>query len=224
MNKAHKSSLSRYLRHIHHLSAISASQNPSLIYIQSSSLTVTVDSPWKRIPWANSKIREQQTYYIPLDPPLQDDLSDIRPRLIAMDADAKTALGISDVIIEKHTPPENILEKLIFLIVCLAFLTFSLPKSVFNAFIGSFVPVRFAGFLLAIKSYAWWFMVLLHSGETLYFVRGQMKRHDVPVLSGVWWKWVGSTMVEGIGAQWRFWRLVEGERKNLEKKTMEGKH
>lgn len=224
MNKAHKSSLSRYLRHIHHLSAISASQNPTLTCIQKSSLTITIDSLWKSIPWANFKSKRWQTYYIPLDPPLQDDLNDIRPRLIAMDADAKTALGISDIIIERYTAPENILERLNILIICFTFLMFPLPRSFFNVFIGSFVPEGFAGFLLAVSPYVWWFMVLVHSGETIYFVKSPMMRHDVPVLSKNWWKWVGSTMVEGVGAQWRFGRLVEGERRRVERKKMEGGH
>ena len=175
------------------------------------------------MPWASSRIKKQQEYHIPLDPPLQEDLGDMRPRLIAMEADAKTALGISDIVIEKYTSPRIIPEQM-FLVLWYTFLIFFSPKSYLYSFVGPFTPEGFANFFFAIRTYVCWFVVLVHSVETIYFAKGQMRRHDVPVLSRVWWKWVGCTMVEGMGAQLRFGKLVDAERRSLERKKREGGH
>ena len=50
-----------------------------------------------------------------------------------------------------------------------------------------------------------------------------MKPYRVREGSRVWWAWMGSVFIEGLGARWRFGRVVEGERRRREEEKGKGK-
>ena len=63
-------------------------------------------------------------------------------------------------------------------------------------------------------------VLLLHGAETVLMI-GKLRAHKVAMGTGVWWKWVGATFLEGFGAHQRFGGVVRrggGGRKDEEKR------
>lgn len=198
MNSDHQESLIRYLQHYAHLSAFSA-RNAHLTDLTFSSLTI-LSSP--RTP-----------HLIPIDPPMTS-WSDARPRVVAMDAEATSALGQSSITVKRYKRPRGFWA-VVWVAAFVTFLAFSRranfrPGSVL--FDGSLYRVPgFAGFCWRIQRLVIWPMVVLHAGEALYMARGRLERHAVRMFGVVWWLWVGSTFVEGYGASVRFDEVVREE-------------
>src|SRR5438046_6159284 len=86
MNADHQAELSHYLRHYSHLSR-SAARSPKLTDISLDSITIIATNG--------------STYSIALTPPMAS-LSEARNRLIKMDQDARSALGISDIRVSEY--------------------------------------------------------------------------------------------------------------------------
>ncbi|KAL8865997.1 MAG: hypothetical protein Q9174_006564, partial [Haloplaca sp. 1 TL-2023] len=63
-------------------------------------------------------------------------------------------------------------------------------------------------------------IVALHGSEAIYMEQTRLKKHTVPRLSSLWWKWIGSTFIEGKGAFIRFDKVVKEE----EEKKAKAKH
>ncbi len=63
-------------------------------------------------------------------------------------------------------------------------------------------------------------MALLHSAEAVYMERSRLQRHTVKMFGRVWWMWILSTFVEGVGAFLRFDEVVKEE----EQRKAKAKH
>jgi hypothetical protein len=215
MNTEHAESLSLYLRYHSGLSAPAAA-NPKLTDMTYSSLTIASSNG--------------ASHDIPLEPPMTS-WSDVRPRVIAMDSDARTALGLPPlpsspshsqtpkppssspvrVTVTAYDPPTAPLH--IFMIALVAFFyscyflrragRILVPGTWYWEHVMAHFPAGGA------EGYAWLQerlavpVVLLHGAETGVMV-WRLAGHGVRVGTGLWWKWVGATFLEGAGAHQRF--------------------
>jgi len=214
MNTDHAASLSLYLRHYRNLSA-SAAENPKLVDVSYSSLTITS--------------ADGTPHEIPLEPQLQS-WADARPRVVAMDRDARAGLGLlppleaSD---EHDSAPAKVMVT-----------AYDAPTAPFHVFMIGMVAFLFGGYFARRNGYwlvpgAWYWknvmvyfplggaegyawlqgklvvpVVLVHGAETLWMV-GRLRAHGVRMGTGLWWKWVGATFLEGFGAHQRFSAVVK---------------
>jgi len=203
MNADHSSSLALYLEHHHHV--------PSFIAAHARLTSLTPDALHL------TSFFNLLHYTIPLTPPLQPTLSDARDRLVSMDRAAKTALHRDAVVLARYERPRGA-EAAVFLL-CAA--TFVLLHSRANLAPGSALAVRVprvAAWLYTLRPWVFWPMLAAHALEAATMHRTRMRRFNVPSGGRVWWAWVASCFVEGVGAFWRVDRVVEAERRRLEAK------
>jgi Protein of unknown function (DUF2470) len=219
MNTEHAESLSLYLRHYSNLSA-TAAENPKLVDMSYSSLTI--------------ESADGTPHEIPIEPQMQA-WSDARPRVVAMERDARAALGLPplEAAADEHDSaaasagaPAKV-----------AVTAYDAPTAPFHVFMIGLVVFFFGGYfarrsghwlvpgawywenvmvyfpLGGAEGYAWLQdklgvpVVLLHGAETLWMV-GKLRAHKVRMGTGLWWKWVGATFLEGFGAHQRFHAVV----------------
>jgi hypothetical protein len=233
MNTEHAESLSLYLQHYSGLSAAEAA-TPKLVDISYDSLTIE-SSPSAISTSSTSAVgRAGAVYTIPVEPPMAS-WGDARPRVVAMDGEARAGLGLpplpspdSDdrsssssapsgtVVITTYDPPRAPLH--IFMIGLVAFFYgcyflrrngyFLVPGGWYWENVMRYFPLGGA------EGYAWLQdqlavpVVLLHGTETLWMI-GRLRAHRVGMGAGVWWKWVGATFLEGFGAHQRFGGVVK---------------
>ena len=228
MNNDHADSLSLYLRHYFYMSPSAAF--PARLEDISFSDLVIVDS---------SKMRS----IVNIKPPMKS-WADARPRMVAMDAECRAALGIpppehgavsksrEKVKLERYLPPQTLLQRTIFLAALgTYFLIISRvlghlgEGTFFYNHVASFWPLgrtagqRAGNFLWTLDRVAVP-MLLLHLGETVALERTRLQRYGVKRCCKLWWAWVGSTFVEGYGS----WDRIAGEVERLRGKGVEGKH
>lgn len=200
MNKDHQDSLIKYLQYYHHLSSFT-SRKAYLSEIDFSSLTILL--------YPDSEKR----YKVPISPPMTS-WSDARPRVVEMDGKATAGLGKSSVTVKKFTPPQGFMV-VVWAAAFLTFIAFSQrsnfrPGSWCYLWVLRYVP-SFSNFCWRIQPLVFYPMVLLHTVEMVYMERSRLQRHTVRVLGRVWWLWMFSTFVEGIGAYIRFDKVVREE-------------
>jgi hypothetical protein len=211
MNTEHAESLSLYLRNYSGLSA-SAAENPRLVGMSYSSLTI--------------ESADGNSHEIAIVPRMES-WSDVRPRVVAMDRDARAGLGMpplesSDDHDSFPSSPASV-----------TVTTYESPRAPLHIFMigvviffyGCYFARRNGHFLVpggwywenvmvyfplgGAKGYAWLQdklavpVVLLHGVETLWMVR-RLQAYGVGMATGLWWKWIGATFLEGFGAHQRF--------------------
>jgi hypothetical protein len=210
MNTEHAESLSLYLQHYCDLSP-SAAENPKLTDMTYESLTIETSNA-------------SATYTIPIEPRMQS-WSDVRPRVVAMDRDARAALGLPPLPSDSSSPPSPV-----------TVTTYDPPTAPFHLFVIFLVLWFYTGYFLLLngtlrpgtwywehvmcwfpvrgaQGYKWLHMVLagpvvgVHVAETVWMV-GRLRWYGVEVGTGLWWKWVGSTFLEGGGAHQRLGAVV----------------
>lgn len=198
MNADHQDSLIRYLEHFCNLSSYAA-RNAKLVDVTFDSLTILSS--------------DGSPHSISIKPSMNS-WSEVRPRVVAMDAEAVAALGRSNITVKKYKRPKGFMA-VVFVATACTFVLFS-KRSNFQP--GSFVydsvmrhVPGFAKFCYKIQPMVIYPMVVLHSGEAIYMERSRLEKHTVPKFSKLWWKWLLSTFVEGVGAFVRFDRIVEIE-------------
>lgn len=207
MNNDHQDSLIRYLEHFCSLSSFAA-RNAKLTDMTLDSLTVLSS--------------DRTPYTIPIKPPMTS-FSEARPRVVAMDAEAVAGLNRSNITVKKYESPKGFMA-FVFVATACTFVVFSKrsnfqPGSVVYDIVMRHVP-GFARFCYKIQPVVIYPMVVLHAGEAIYMEKTRLENHTVPRFSKLWWKWLLSTFVEGIGAFVRFDRIVEEE----ESKKANAKH
>ncbi|MCJ1338355.1 hypothetical protein MMC09_003642 [Bachmanniomyces sp. S44760] len=206
MNADHRDSLIRLLEHFAHLSPFSA-RNAQITDISLTSLTISTSS--------------RSTYTIPLEPAMAS-YAEARHRFIELDNQATTSLPQrSPITVKKYKRPHGFMA-LVFVAAATTYVCFIkrsnfLPGSLLYDSVLQYVP-RFAKFCYTIQPLVLYPMLVLHSSEAAYMAKTRCERHGVRVFSLLWWKWVGSTFVEGVGSFVRFDRIVKAEegRKNRE--------
>lgn len=209
MNKDHQDSLIRYLRHYHCLTSFRA-RSAKLTAIRYSGMTIQTSS----YPFP------PQDHHIPFDPPLES-WSDIRPRASAMDKEACSSLKCSPITINKYVPPNGFLMIINFALCGWTYITFCrrshfVTGSYYYEYFFRFFPA-WARFCYAIQPYIIWLVIGIHAVESVIVARTKLIRHTVRIFSRVWWFWVLSQAIEGIGASTRFDRLVKEEEKRRAK-------
>jgi len=200
MNADHQDSISRYLEHHHSVSSF-GSRNAYLSNIDFTSMTV--------LPSPNSS----KAYKIAISPPMTS-WSEARPRVVEMDAEATAALGRSAVTVKKYTPPRGFMA-IVWIASFVTFIAFSRRANFRNGSwcydgLLKYVP-SFGDFCWRIQPLVLYPMVVLHATEAVYMERSRLRRHTVRAFGRVWWTWLFSTFVEGIGAFLRFDQTVKEE-------------
>ena len=207
MNTDHQDSLVRYLEHFCHLSSFSA-RNAKLEDISFESLTI-----------ASSKNTQ---HVISIEPPMVA-WAEARERVVAMDAEAVKGLKRSNIIMKRYKEPSGFMA-VVFIAAAISFALFSKrsnfePGSFLYNHVLRYAP-GFAKWCYKIQPLLIILMVTIHGGEAVYMVTGRLKKHSVPRFGMLWWKWMLSTYIEGVGAFVRFDRIIKEE----EEKKLKAKH
>ncbi|KAL8800670.1 MAG: hypothetical protein Q9200_007178 [Gallowayella weberi] len=150
--------------------------------------------------------------------------SEARPRLATLDALAVSALRVSPITLKTYTRPHGFLA-LVFIAACLALLSLprranfqnpSLLHTLLQQLGGSWGEI-FAAICYKLQPFILYPLVTLHISEAVYMSRSRLRRYNVPQFSALWWKWVGSTFIEGYGAFVRVDALVNKEEEKRSK-------
>ena len=203
MNNDHQDSLIRYLQYYAQLSSFSA-RNAHLVDISFDSLTILSSD---RTPHA-----------IPIKPAMTS-WSEARPRVVAMDGEAVAGLGASDITVKKYKPPRGFMT-VVFVVCLLTQICFCRranfePGSVLYDTLLRHIP-SFASFCRTVQPLLFWPLYLIHAGETVRMVTSRLEKHTVRMFSRVWWMWVLSCFVEGLGSFKRFDECVKEEKSRKE--------
>lgn len=153
-------------------------------------------------------------YTVPLDPPMKS-MSEARTRVMAMHQNCLSKLGLSDVVVTEYRPPRGFHAVVFGLCLC----TYALYSRRAHFVPGSWVydnllarMPRFAEICYKIQPALIWGMLAIHGGEAVLLMFRRLKPHRVPVFSRLWFTWVGSNLIEGVGAWQRFDRMVKEKR------------
>ncbi|PYH93892.1 integral membrane protein [Aspergillus ellipticus CBS 707.79] len=199
MNANHQDSLSAYLQVYCHVSARDA-QSARLESLTLSDLLISA---------AGTR------YTVPISPPMAN-FSESRTRLVAMHKECLARLGRSDITITSYRPPEG--KEIFFFFVCVsAFVGFwqrsnFLPGAWVYETVGLRAVPGFADLCYRAQPVVFAILAGSHTLEASLLTVKRLRRHGVPVLSGVWCAWVLSNLIEGFTVWLRFDRLVREER------------
>ena len=195
MNCDHQDSLIRYLEHFSSVSSFLA-RNARLEDITFSSLT----------------IRSSGTNYnIPIKPPMTA-WSEVRQRVVALDAEAVAGLGRSSIAVKSYVKPYGSM-LVVFAACVITWTSFSRRAnfesgSLLYESILRYVP-QFANFCWQVQPLVIYPMLVLHTSEATYMAHSRLSKHTVPFGSQLWWTWVCSTFIEGFGSFVRFDAIVK---------------
>jgi hypothetical protein len=206
MNADHQSSLSLYLQHYLSLSP-SLAANPKLTSISLSSLTL--------------QTTDGRTHSIPFNPPMTS-YAEARARSVAMDKESRAGLGLSTIKITSYIPPTSPFHLTIAFLVLSAYTTFLTYNRITP---GTFLYDRILPFFPGGSGVFLWIsrtialpVLAIHVTETVVMERTRLRKYNVERWSGVWWKWMVGTFVEGFGSFQRFDGLVGEKRREEEGK------
>ena len=198
MNNDHQDSLIRYLEHFHAVSSFGA-RNAHLEDVTSSSMSIKASG---------------RRYDIPIKPTLAA-WSEIRPRVVAMDAEAIAGLGRSHVSVKKYVRPYGFM-LVVFIGALLFLVSFAKrsnfePGSLLNDNLLRHVPLLLANFCWQVQPLIFYPILILHLGEAVYMASSRLSTHTVPMGGQLWLTWVCGTFIEGYGSFVRFDALVKEE-------------
>ena len=204
MNVDHQDSLVRYLEHFCRLSSFSA-RNAKLEDITFDALIISSS--------------DGSRYTIPIEPPMTT-WSEARPRVVAMDGEATAGLKRSNITVKKYKKPKGFMS-VVFASCAITYVMFCKrsnfqPGSLLYDYLLKHAP-GFASWCYKIQPMLIYPMLAIHIGEASYMVQNRLEKHSVPRFSKLWWKWVLSTFIEGVGAFMRLDGIVKEEEINKAK-------
>ncbi|KAH0499094.1 hypothetical protein TgHK011_006310 [Trichoderma gracile] len=206
MNTQHTRELSHYLRHYAGLSARAAAASPAIQDMDLSKMTI--------------KTRGGGTYDVPFSPPLSS-WAEARPRVIAMDATAREALGISDVYLTEYAFPRGFdwvpLIGVCFYYVCAAGLPWVVPGSAVWDVLKQVFPGGPEWFRWVVKT-IFGIVLAIHLVEVYLLDKWRLQKYGVARFSGLWWAWASNIFVEGITTWKRLDRIIAEKRAQKEQK------
>lgn len=145
--------------------------------------------------------------------------SEARARFADLDTQAVKGLGRSSITVKKYARPRGFLA-VVFVTCTLTYIAYSRRSNFQPGSLLYDILLRhtdaFARFCYKIQPFLLYPMVVLHLGEAVYMARTRLRKHSVPTFSKLWWIWVASTFIEGVGA---FIRIDEMVREEEEKKA-----
>ncbi len=207
MNADHHLSLRLFLQHYSH---VPSSGTASAKMLDINTEHTIVESTFGR-------------HIIPFEPPMGS-LMGARERLVDMHNLCLRELNLSDVVVENYVLPDRAWHWALCGLCLLIFTTFPFRESIRPETgsviskiwsLGGLAP-WLARLSYTLAPYTLGFVILAHTGETLWFINGKLKRHWVEAGTMTWWCWVVDCLLEGGGSFTRFDRVVkklEAERK-----------
>lgn len=212
MNKEHQDTIVRLLEHFYGFSSYAA-RNARLYDMTLHTLYITT-SP-------SSGSAKKDNYVVTLYPPLGS-WGEARERLAALDKRTVTGLGREPVTLKRYIPPKGL--HLIVGITCLLVYIVlgrranlspaTCPKAI-KPWLERYPAV--AEFLWNIQPKAFYPLVGIHIVELLALARLRLTKYSVPVGSGLWWKWIIGTFIEGFGSFQRIDNWAAKEKATLAK-------
>lgn len=150
-------------------------------------------------------------YSVPIEPAMKD-YSEARGRMVAMHKESLKRLGRSEITLTEYRAPRGI-QAVIFVLCFLFYITCFQrsnlqPGSEFYEYLGLQRVPWFPRLVCILQPY----VVAIHIIETVLLVVTQLKPLNVPVMSGLWWKWVASCFVEGYGSFSRIKKFVKEQK------------
>lgn len=146
-----------------------------------------------------------QIYKTPLNPPMAS-FREGRERLVQMDKECREALDRSDITVKDFLPATGIYLAS-FVLISAVFLAFGLRSNFEEgSVLSALLPRSFARFCWTVQPFVFYGMLAIHSAETWHMSRGRLRKHNVNIRSRVWWLWMATTFIEGVGS---YNRLVE---------------
>lgn len=184
MNSSHADSLSAYLQYYNRV-PLPAASKPTLVDISLSSMTICD---------AN-----QKSHIVRFSPPMAS-FADARIRTVAMDSEARRALGVR---ITAYEPPTRPLHVLLFGLCCMTlvlYLTYNwiVPGTFMYDVLLPYFPGGPKWFLWIVRMQVLP-VTLIHLTETFFLDRTRLTRYGVTRWSTLWWKWALSCTIEGVG-------------------------
>lgn len=198
MNADHQESLSLYLQAYCSVSASTASTAQLQELTLSDLLISTADGT---------------RYTVPFTPPMKS-LSEARPRVVALHHEALSRLGLSDVKVTEYRLPLG--RDGVSLLASLALYAFFSTRAHLEPGATGFVPDLLSEGVRRVCYNVQPFVnpgiFITHFFEALAFSQLRLKVHRVPLFSGVWWAWMGTTLLEGVFSWRRFADVVQDTR------------
>ncbi|CAI7621613.1 unnamed protein product [Penicillium glandicola] len=198
MNADHQESLVLFLQAYCGITSTQA-KNAQLEQITTSNLIITAHGT---------------RYSVPIEPAMKD-YSEARGRMVAMHKESLKRLGRSEITLTEYIAPSGI-HAVIFGLCLLLFATcfqrnnLHPGSALYESLQLQHVP-WLPRFVYIIQPY----VVAIHIIECVTLAVTQLKPLNVPVLSGLWWKWMASCFVEGYGSFARIkWSVKEQKAKN----------
>ncbi|KAH7321007.1 hypothetical protein B0I35DRAFT_408015 [Stachybotrys elegans] len=206
MNRDHPRELAHYLRHYVQLSA-SAAADPTLRDITMKSMVIQARG---------------KEYTVPISPPLGS-WRDARDRLVAMDTEARNALGISDIVINEWVAPGFdtlgiVSFAVLFFFASAASLPLMHPGTQLWQFLDTVWPFGAAGYRWLVGAMLWP-VLAIHTFETILFEFTQMRKYSVKRGSGAWVLWMLTCFVGGAPTWPHLRRLADKKREQKQAKT-----
>lgn len=173
-------------------------------------------------------IRANETIHkVPISPPLSS-YSDARTRLIEMDTECRTALGIRDQTVKRFTGPATTAHKVVGGLVLFYVLSYAATKGGYVApgtaayqILEKFwkVPIMGGGAAgyLKLQEKIVVPLIAIHAVETVVMA-WRLRNAGVKFNSGLWWKWIGACTIEGIGAHERVSKEIKANAKERDEK------
>ncbi|CZT12852.1 related to integral membrane protein [Rhynchosporium agropyri] len=205
MNADHADSLSLYLQHFHKLSPRTA-DGASISSISLSSMTL--------------KTTNGNSYKIPFNPAMKS-FSEARQRSVELDREARNGLGLSTIQITEYEPPRQPAQVILFGVLSFTWLAIIfqrqiVPGSLAHDAVAAVFPGGAEMFVSIVRKLTVPF-VGIHVVESVLFDRLKLSKHGVKRGSGLWWMWIGSTLIEGFGCFKRINETIDRKTKELEK-------
>jgi hypothetical protein len=143
-----------------------------------------------------------------------EDWSEARDRLVQLNREAVHGLDRSPYTVKKYLPPKG-LHAVVFAACFATFCMLSRPQHVMPGSIAYEVLLKhvpgLAGLVQALRPFILALMLVIHSTEA-YFMTEKLKKHSVTLFSSVWWLWVVSNFIEGMGAFQRIDAMVQKQK------------
>jgi hypothetical protein len=157
-------------------------------------------------------------YSVAFTPPMSS-LLEARQRLVEMHSHCLKTLGMSDITIRRYTFPKGF-QAVVFGLCLSTYISFSRannfrPGSILYSYIFGYFP-RFAALCASLQRPVLAAMIAIHVVESYLMATKVLRPHKVPMFSGLWWKWMASTFIEGFGAFQRTKILVKKEQARID--------
>jgi Protein of unknown function (DUF2470) len=189
--------LARFAEHFCHASRLAA-RNATLVDLHLDRLVIRCGST---------------SHTVALEPAMRS-WSDARGRMVQLDQKAIRGLGRSPYTVKHYLPPKGV-HAVVFAACLATFCMLSRPQHVLPGSIAYEALLKhvpgLAGLVQKLRLPILAIMIAVHSVEA-YFMTLKLKKHSVRLFSTVWWLWVASNFIEGIGAFQRIDAIVQEQR------------